>query len=299
MKNLQKLLGSAWVEKGLAWFSNSGSRMEKSIRRCENFACQQPRDAWNVLTRHDEGIRFQGQWFCGLNCFEFAAAAVFTKLLAGTQEVAKSPHRVPIGLLLLSRGTINNGQLKQALLTQRQSGGQKIGKILQQMNAASEQDITEGLAAQWACPTYPLKNAREFLQCASMLPLTLLEAGRMLPVHYLRPQETLFLAFVDGIDRTLLYAVEQMLHVRTVPCIVSESDLSFAFEAFRPYAGAATSVFESPSDSREMARTSRSYALQLNAKEVWAVRSGRFIWVRLQAGAGHKDILFQLPGDIH
>jgi len=166
------------------------------------------------------------------------------------------------------------------------------------MEAASEQDITEVLAAQWGCPTYPLRKAREFLQCASMLPLTLLESARMLPVHYLPLQETLFLAFADGVDRTVLYAVEQMLHVRTVPCIVSESDLEFALEAFRPFAGAAPSVFERPNNPLEMARTSRSYALQLNAKEVWAVRSGRFVWVRMKAGAGHKDILFQSAGDV-
>jgi hypothetical protein len=132
-----------------------------------------------------------------------------------------------------------------------------------------------------------------------LTPLTLLEAGRLLPVHYLKLQETLFLAFVDGVDRTILYAVEQMLHVRTVPCIVSETDLSYALESFRPFADTPTSVFESPSDPLQMARTSRSYALQLGAKEVWAVRSSRFIWVRMQAASGHKDILFQSPGDIH
>ena len=153
--------------------------------------------------------------------------------------------------------------------------------------------------AQRVAWTETWEKAREFLQCASMLPLTLLEAARMLPVHYLRPQETLFLAFVDGVDRTVLYAVEQMLHVRTVPCIVSESDLSYALESFRPLAGAPTSVFESPSDHLQMARTTRSYALQLSAKEVWAVRSGRFIWIRMQTSVGHKDILFQSLGDIH
>jgi Type II secretion system (T2SS), protein E, N-terminal domain len=300
MRQTQKFPVSAWIEKGWNWFSNSGERVEKAFYKCENFACRQPRDPWNLLAHKGEGIRFQGQWYCSPNCFEFAAESAFSKLLPGTPDSPKSLHRIPIGLLLLSRGTINDGQLKQALLLQREKkSGQKIGKILQEIQAASEQDITETLAAQWGCPTYPLKKAREFLQCASMLPLTLLEAGRILPVHYLRLQETLFLAFVDGVDRTILYAVEQMLHVRTVPCIVSESDLSYALETFRPLAGAPTSVFESPSDPQQMARTSRSYALQMNAKEVWAVRSGRFIWVRMQTSPGYKDILFQSPAGIH
>lgn len=87
--------------------------------------------------------------------------------------------------------------------------------------------------------------------------------------------------------------------MRTVPCIVSESDLSYPFESSRPLAGTQASVFESPSGHVQIARTTRSYVLQLDAKEVWAVRSGRFIWVRMQTRSGHKDILFQLPGEIH
>jgi len=273
--------------------------MEEALRRCENYSCRHPRDPWNLLLHREQGIWFQGHWYCSPNCFERAAQSAFSTLLPATQESSKSPHRIPIGLLLLSRGTINDGQLKRALFLQREKGGGKIGKILQEIQAASEQDITEGLAAQWGCPTYPLRKARDFLQCASLLPFTLLEAGRMLPVHYLQLQQTLFLAFVDGVDRTVLYAVEQMLHVRTVPCVVSESDLSFALESFRPHASAPTAVFESPSNPLEMARTSRSYALQLGAKEVWAVRSGKFIWTRMRTGTGYKDILFQSPGQIH
>jgi hypothetical protein len=50
---------------------------------------------------------------------------------------------------------------------------------------------------------------------------------------YLRLQQTLYMAFVESVDRTSLYTVEQMLHLRTVPCIVSESDLSGALESLR------------------------------------------------------------------
>jgi hypothetical protein len=63
----------------------------------------------------------------------------------GPQET--SSH--PIGLLLLSRGAITDEQLKRALLLQREKGSGKIGKFLREIRAASEQDITEGLAAQW------------------------------------------------------------------------------------------------------------------------------------------------------
>jgi hypothetical protein len=290
--------GSTFLAKGRSWFSGSSSRIERALRKCENLACRQPRDLWNAWMRNDLGIRLEGHWYCSPDCFEHAAQSIFLRLLPGEENIPKRRHRIPIGLLLLSRGTISDEQLKQALLLQRTKGGGKIGKFLQEIEAASEQDITDVLAAQWGCPTYPLAKAREFLQCASLLPLTLLEAGRMLPVHYLPPQQTLFMAFVDGVDRTVLYAIEQMLHVRTVPCIVSESDLSCALESFRPLASVPTAVFESPSSPLEMARTTRSYAWQMGADEVWAVRSGRFIWIRMQTRQGYRDILFQSSGEV-
>ncbi len=220
-------------------------------------------------------------------------------MLPAAEEIPPRRHRVPIGLLLLSRGTINDNQLKHALRLQREEGGGKIGKILQEIHAASEKDITEGLAAQWGCPVYPLGRAREFLHCATLMPLTLLEAGRMLPVHYLRLQQTLFIAFVEGVDRTALYAVERMLRLRTVPCIVSESDLSGALATMRPLVGAPTAVFESPSEPLEMARTTSSYAWQLKADDVRVARSGRFIWIRMETAQGAKDLLFQAPSDVH
>jgi hypothetical protein len=299
MKHIQGFPGATLLAKGRTWLSGGGNRIEKALRRCQNSECKQRRDALSAWIRNDEGIRLHGQWYCGPECFEHAAQSVLFRLLPGTEDVPKRRHRIPIGLLLLSRGTINDDQLKQALLLQRRNGGDKIGKILQEIRAASEQDITEGLAAQWGCPTYPLGKAREFLRCASLLPLTLMEAGRMLPVHYLHLQETLYMAFVDGVDRTMLYAIEQMLHVRTVPCIVSESDLSGALESLRALASPPTAVFESSSEHREMARITRSYAWQLGAEEVWAVRSGRFIWIRMQTPQGYKDILFQSTGEVH
>jgi hypothetical protein len=273
--------------------------MEKAFRTCENSNCRQRclyRPAW---LRKSEGIGLQGQWYCTLECFEEAAQSALFRLLPAAGDPPRKHHRIPIGLLLLSRGTINDRQLKQALVRQREQGGGKIGKILQEIRAASEQDITEGLAAQWGCPTYPLGRAREYLQCASLLPLTLLEDGHMLPVHYLRLQQTLYIAFVEGVDWTALYAVEQMLHLRTVPCIVSESELSGALEVFRPMASAPTAVFESPSEPLEMARTVRSYAWQVSAREVWATRAGRFIWIRMQTARGYKDILFQTLSEVH
>jgi hypothetical protein len=274
------------------------AQLERAFRNCENPSCEHRRVDWQFWFRKSEGIYLQGQWYCSPECFEQAALTMLIRLLPPSESNKVKKHRIPIGLLLLSRGVINGDQLKHALALQRQKGGGRIGKILQQIHAVSERDITDGLAAQWGCPVYPLGTAREYLHCASLLPLILLDTGRMLPVHYLPLQETLYLAFVEGVDRTTLYAVEQMLRVRTVPCIVSESEQRDALEILRRFEGQSTTVFESPAEPLEMARTARSYALQLDAKEVWMARSGRFIWIRLATSVDYKDILFQSLGNV-
>jgi len=268
------------------------------VRVCENAACLERRIVWPEWLRKDEGISLQGQWYCGSECFELAAQSLFRRLLPSVETAHKKAHRVPIGLLLLARGTINSKQLKTALDMQREHGGGRIGKFLQQIQAVSEQDITDGLAAQWGCPVYPLGKAHDFLKCASLLPLTLLETGRMLPVHHLRSAQMLYIGFVEGIDRTALYAVEQMLHLHTVPCIVSESELLLALESIRRAEAEPATVFDSPSDPVEMARTTRSYARQVSATDVWIARSGRFLWIRLQTAQVPKDILFQAFGEV-
>ena len=274
------------------------ARLEKAFRNCANLSCENRSFHWPVWFRKSEGIYLQGQWYCSPDCFERAAQATFITLLPPPELNKAKKHRIPIGLLLLSRGVINGDQLKHALALQQEKGSGRIGKILQQIHAVSERDITDGLAAQWGCPVYPLGTAREFLHCASLLPLILLDTGRMLPVHYLPLQQTLYLAFVEGVDRTTLYAVEQMLHVRTVPCIVSESEQRGALEILRRVEGPPATVFESPAEPLEMARTARSYALQVDAKHVWMARSGRFIWIRLATSMDYKDILFQSFGNV-
>lgn len=265
----------------------------KFFKPCENPECDISRRL--LSSRNAEGIRLQGHWYCSPECFEHMAESEFLRLIPPPEFGPKKSHRLPIGLLLLSKGVISDIQLKQALSMQKEKGGGKIGKFLQDIRAVTEQDLTVGLASQWGCPVYPLVGAQDFLNYIPLLPLTLLEEGRMLPVHHIRAQQELYIGFVEGIDRTALYAVEQMLGLRTIPCIVAESAYLGVIEELRHIEGAQTTVFETGLNTREMAHTTRSYASQVGAMDVSMVRSGQFIWVRLQNAQGTKDILFQIP----
>jgi hypothetical protein len=298
MADLEYTLRSTSLTAGLNRLSERLVPLQRMFQNCENPSCDQCRVLWPPWMRSSAGMRLQGRWYCSPDCFEHAAQEAFLRLASAPEGVRKKSHRIPIGLLLLSRGTINDAQLKRALVMQREKGSGRIGKFLQEIQAVSEQDITAGLAAQWGCPVYPLNREREFLQCASLLPMTLLETGRMLPVHHIPLQQTLYLAFVEGVDHGALYTVEQMLHLRTIPCIVSESALAEAFEALHRAGNVPATVFDSPLEPREMARTTCSYAWQVGAEDVSMARSGRFLWVRLYTPEGCKDILFQSLADV-
>jgi len=269
------------------------SRFERLFRVCDNAACTQRGLLGSIRLRDEQGIGLQGRWYCSAPCFEHAVLDEFGRLLGAPVAAGKKTHRIPIGLLMLSRGVINDLQLKRALALQKEKGAGRIGEVLRSINAVTDEDIAAGLATQWGCPVYPLDRAREFLYCATLLPRELLENGRMLPVHHTRLAETLHVGFTEGVDHTVLYAVEQMLHLKTVPCIVSESALRKAFEQLQGRTTAAATVFDSVLDVREMARTTRSYASQLSAQDVKMARTGAFIWIRLHSGPSSKDILFQ------
>jgi hypothetical protein len=71
-----------------------------------------------------------------------------------------------------------------------------------------------------------------------------------------------------------------------------------ALDALRRAEGDLATVFDSPSEAVEMARTTRSYARQVGATDVWMARSGRFIWTRMQCLNEFKDILFQATGSV-
>ena len=261
--------------------------------RCQNRSCRSHRNWWSRLGK-GEGIRLQDRWQCGWECFETGIGEIFAGMLSGTSRRSRKNHRVPLGLVLLSRGDITHESLKAALEAKQASGRGRIGEWLRQMGAVREDHLTAALGLQWSCPIFPLQNNRRYLDHAPMIPLPLLEASRMLPVHYLPASNLLYVAFADGLDYTVLYAVEQMLKCRAQPCLVEESAWNRALEEVRQQSRPMEILFDDVQDSHEMARTVRSYAAALAAEDVRVVACGEHIWVRLQSAQQSGSLLFRL-----
>jgi Type II secretion system (T2SS), protein E, N-terminal domain len=269
-------------------------RLSRSTK-CENPECpfRNPLRKF-LLRRARQGVLLQGRWYCSVSCFEQAILAVYSELIKIPDQPLTRPQRIPLGLLLLGRGIINEDELKAALLAQKEQGTGRLGRWLVQLGSVSTHDVSTALAAQWGCAVFPLENDTRYRDCAQMLPLVLLESSRMLPVHYLAGTHWLFLGFSEDIDRTTIYSIERLLDSRTEPCVVSESAMDLALDEIRRKSRPREILFESPFSAAETARTIRDYALKLGAEELVLARPRGFLWVRLRASGVDWDLLFRV-----
>jgi hypothetical protein len=206
-------------------------------------------------------IRLRGASYCAPQCFETAAHECF--YAACTPVVAASPiqHRIPLGLLMLSRGDLTREQLRAALEAQQGNHQRRIGECLQALGFATEQQITTALGLQWACPVLAWRAPHDSV-CGRLLPYRLLERFRMLPIQFVRATRIFCVAFCDGIDYTALYAIEQMLDCRTEACLISRSSMDRELERMGHEARIGDLLFESWHDPAAMARITCGYALK-------------------------------------
>ena len=276
-------------------FSFPWPAIRRMFPRCENHRCTRKGDLWPVVRHRSSGIQLDGRWLCGPSCFEASVSEMLARTVPYASRWKPKMHRVPIGLVLLSRGTIREDQLREALELQRQTGKRRLGAWLQETGAATEDDITLALAAQWACPIFPLATERSFLECANLLPMAVVRSARMLPVYLSRDRSSVFIAFVDGVDHSWLRSAEEILGCRTVPCIVAESAFNRALKEISFDSRAEEFLFESATDVREMSRITTSFAMQLRADWVRMVGCREFAWARFHSEEVARDLLFRLP----
>ena len=261
---------------------------------CENPDCAFSNPLRKFFRRRDSGVLLQGRWYCSLDCFEQGITGALGGLIRLPDEPVTRLHRVPLGLLLLGRGVISEGQLKTALHAQREAGNERLGRWLVRLGSASSQEVSAALAAQWGCVVFPLEQDHHYRECWHLLPVALLESSRMLPVRYLKESQLLFLAFAEDIDRTAIYAIERLLPGRTQPCVIQESAMDQALEEIRFMPRPKEIIFEALLDAAEIARTIRDYAVKIGAEELALARPRRFLWVRLKASGKCWDLMFRL-----
>lgn len=274
------------------WFSKSFDHWTEQYA-CSDPLCARVRRVWRrVSDRGTRGVQLQGARYCLPECFERALRDRLLQLLQTPMGKSRRPHRIPLGLLLFSRGDIDNTQLQTALTAQRTHGQGRLGEWIEHLGFASMPQITAALGAQWACPALFSIPARSI---SPLLPLPLLQRFRMAPVHYIEATRVMHVAFAEGVDYSALLAIEHALDCRAHPCIVSSGTLDSLISQLEETSRRTDQMFDSAEDAGEIVRIISSYAALLGAENIRLARCAEFIWVRLQA-TDAVNLLFAAGG---
>jgi hypothetical protein len=83
------------------------------------------------------------------------AGAVRSQIESWEPAPAERALRMPLGLILLSRGWISHRELQEALAAQRRARNGRIGEWLHRLHGISEETITKALGIQWSCTVLP------------------------------------------------------------------------------------------------------------------------------------------------
>jgi hypothetical protein len=260
-----------------------------SSKDCARWLTQRHLDSRRV------GVKMDESWYCCYACFAAAAEDRLMELMAAGGGTPTRNSRMPLGMILVSRGQMTYDQLRLATEEQKTSGNE-IGSVFVRLGLATEEQVIKARAQQWGCPVFaPSKRGAPV---RITVPPTLLRTHGMAPLHF--ANNSLLMGFASNIEYGALYAIEQMTGCKTRPCFVTESDFAAAMQVYeteRANAGDSASeelAFEGVEGVTQMTAAICSYGRQINADQVTISRCRPHLWARLKSGERMRDILFRM-----
>ena len=150
--------------------------------------CIHRQSIWQRALGKDSGVLLEGTRYCLDRCLEPALGEIIVRT-GSIRQNSRAAHRVPLGLLLVSRRQLTPEQLRSALETQHREGHGRLGDWLLSLGFADEQQITAALARQWSCPVLRVHSSYPRSIRIPQIPFTLLESSAMIPVDYVAPAQ--------------------------------------------------------------------------------------------------------------
>ena len=187
---------------------------------CGNREC---RTGWLQLFRSRSSPRFEEKWLCSAACME----RVITDAIRGQMESwepapARRALRMPLGLILLSRGWISHRELQEALAAQRRAQEGRIGEWLHRLHGVSEETVAKALGIQWNCAV--LRAGIPNLEPASSLIPAFLRRRYGLAVLRKGPDGVLYLAGKYRAEHAVARAMEHMLREPVHEAFLEDSE---------------------------------------------------------------------------
>jgi hypothetical protein len=262
------------------------------VPQCSNPVCSTS-TFLQTLTHRRHGMKVEGDWYCGTDCFEQVIKARIGELMTSQGKPARArSSRVPLGLLLLSRGILTSEQHRVALGHQK-SAELDFGDAVQQLGFATSEQVTAAVAAQWACPVFPLGDRP--LEMQIRIPRRFLDLYEMLPVHYAENEKRLMIGFVRSVQHQALYTIGHITSCTVVPCFITsrEYDLHLNSSSL-PFLRDNELVFDEIVETAEIVRLITNYVVQLAAERVRMGTCRDYLWVRVWGHKQEMDLLFRV-----
>lgn len=281
-----KLIQAMTMKALMAWF-------KPITLHCEN--CDRSLTL-REISAHKIGIMMRDRWYCSSACFASAAEEELSGLATSAQYQPSRVERMPLGLMLISRGLLTSAELREAREEQKEEGGD-IGDLLIRRGSVSEKEVTAVRANQWGCPVFevPKHAAKPCIR----IPSALMQFYSVIPLHYVAGSNLLLVGFVHGIEYGLLYAIEKMTGCKTQPCFVTPSDFRSQMQLRKQEqtlcgeSGVNEIMFDSVHSSAEIAGILCNYGIHLEADEASIESCKEYLWARLKCGPSEVDLLFK------
>jgi hypothetical protein len=241
------------------------------------------------------GIYMRDCWYCSSSCFRRAAEQRFSQLLSSGITSASHMPRMPLGLLLISRGVVSSDQLQLAAVEQKKTG-KDLGEVLVSLGSLSAKQLASARAAQWDCPVFAVPKGS--VTNPIRIPRTILEGHSMVPLHYAAATNSLLVGFVQSVEYGPLYTIERITGCKTQACFVTQEEFRSQMERRAIASGddpALTElVFRGIESPLELSRIVANYGSKFRAEEATIDICREHLWARLTNGAKAVDLLFKI-----
>lgn len=238
------------------------------------------------------GVEVQSRWYCSPVCVQSAVAHAFQRASQERTANEQSPPRsLPLGLLLHSRGELDESQLNTALRIAHECNI-PIGQVLIREKMATERQITSALATQCGCAAY----FGQIDQRAEALPQSVKAAYRVMPIEFIPSRRLIYIGFQSRPNYSLMMAIEAILGCRPEPAIIPASRFAEALE--QGDAGGPEEIcFATSMNAGEVAQICAEYAFRRGSRSIRYAKCIDRFWARVDFSSESLDLFFRLPAD--
>ena len=261
---------------------------------CSSTGCARDTNIWQRFFDKKLMVLMHGCSFCFPECAERELLRRLKRAPTVSDQRPVNSRRVPLGLLILSRGEVTAEQLRHALELQRRNGTGRIGDWLQQLGYAQGQSVASALASQWSCPSIKTIPAEAD---ACTIPFYLMRKFRMAPVHFSSDRRMLHIAFAERIEYQVLFAIEQVLNCKTEACFATFGEVKAALDRIEEKTPRGEHLFENVSGPEEITRIISGYAAAMHATEIRLACFAELFWARIEGNGLSADLLFLRTGE--